>query len=268
MPNRRAKAPRGVPAMSPMERKPSRTRLAMVAGSIRKAATGNPESAARTCPAGTIRGRVASRGCSAGAGPPRSQLRRLTALDRVARASWSIASPERATSAGLSAKRAIAQAAPAVSAMPMLWVKPRRAQSPAITPASAASPPNRWAQPDISRINDSAPSCVTQGLNLPAHRRRLIRNAASRNTSAGRVSRSGHKARASVKAMPRRNPARSANSDRLASDCALAWVWAMANGSAISAGSKRSTRSAARRGNHSDRRRRSGMTFVPVTFSF
>ena len=83
--------------------------------------------------------------------------------------------------------------------MPLRTARPRSAHSASACATSAASPPNRWAQPVRSTISAAGGSCATQGLNLPAQRRSASRNAASAIGSAGRVTSAGHMARASRK---------------------------------------------------------------------
>ena len=138
----------------------------------------------------------------AGAAPPLVQCRRLPARDRVARASWSIASPDRSDPPTAPANRANAHAAPRVSASPIDTLNPRSAQSSRTTSNRAASPPKRWAHPVKSTTNPSVPSGAAQGLNLPAQRCNTAKKPASANGSRVYVCKSGQTAWASRTGCP------------------------------------------------------------------
>ncbi len=78
-----------------MVRMPTRASPVTASSPIRSAATGSGPRIEYAFPGGAMRHGRAPGSCGTGAGPPRSQLRRLAARTRVAGASWSIASPER-----------------------------------------------------------------------------------------------------------------------------------------------------------------------------
>ena len=124
----------------------------------------------------------------------------------------------------------------------------------------------------MSSISASAPCSATQGENRSAQRRRASRNAAVPGASSGRVTRSGQIARPSPSDMPRRSPAASASAVRLARMSPDARSATTPSGCPACCGSARSTRSAARRGNQSERMRRWGIgggdSNVPDMFPF
>ncbi len=262
-PARRARSARGSAATAAMRWRPRAWSVATASGARRSAATGSgPRAAAVSAtPGGTIRATGASRVASGGGAPPRSQ-RRFWARERVAWASWSMASPACATPpavpAAVPAWRATAQAAPGVSARPRRRVRPRAPASPATRAARGASPPKSRVQPVMSRTRPSG-SSATQGVKRPAQRRRAVRKASVRCGSSGRVTRPGQMARASPSAMPRRSPCASAAAARLAITSAPRRSATTTSGRSPRSGSARSTRSASRRGNQSDRMRRRDM---------
>ena len=176
------------------------------------AATGRRRQRLRVCPGGAIRPAAAPGRRGTGAAPPRSQCRRFAARDRVARASWSMASPERAAAARRPAKRASAQAAPTVSAIPACTRQPQTRRSPASSCASsAASPPKRCAQPVRSTTSAVRRLLGHPGRELsgPAAQRRQEappRPAGWRAASPGRGTSPAHRAAAGRAAARRPRP--------------------------------------------------------------
>ena len=100
--------------MSPTRRRPSRISRSTTSASSRSAASGRSTSASRARPGGEITAASAPFAwpLAAGAPPPRSHPRRLAARDRVARASWSMASPDRAEASGGAIRARIARQPP------------------------------------------------------------------------------------------------------------------------------------------------------------
>ena len=110
--------------------------------------------------------------------------------------------------------RAKAQAAPRVSPSPACTVSPTCPSLCCRSSSIAASPPARCAAPVMSMTSPSSPSNPTQGQYRTAQRRSPNRNRRSASGSAGRLCRSGQKARASENPMPRCSPRRSASAFR------------------------------------------------------
>jgi hypothetical protein len=151
--------------------------------------------------------------------------------------------------------------------MPQWTVRPRSAQSAPIRSRSAASPPKRWAHPVRSTTRAEGASSAIQGENLPAQRRSADRKAASATGSAGRVRRRGQIACASRSGWPRVSPSASASAERETSTCMFPrtrprWRRPVA----ALRGHAAERRSAARRGNQSERIRRVASSVAAVMF--
>src|SRR3984957_4382840 len=164
-------------------------------------------------------------------------------------------------------KRARAQAARGVSAIPKETPRPCAARRVSISPAIFSSPPNRCATPTMSSMSPSASSSATSGVNLEHQSASFASSRASSSGAASIAIRLGRRARASASDRPALRPRLDAKGSTQTSLCAPLILAMVASGAAfsslraawprpVSALSRARARSVDRRANQRERNRR------------